>query len=189
MFDHNPINRWLGQTVLRKVLVLTFPCSVFSLGSFSAGWAATPMAGPDGAKVYEQRCASCHNGKVSRAPQMPALRQRTPEAILDALETGVMKFTGLGMPDAERKAVSEFVAGKPLGGEAQLKETATNFCPQAPGEFAPPDNGPRWNGWGASLANARFQPAEQAGLRAEQVPNLKLKWAFGFPPSTVASQP
>ncbi len=189
MFDNNPISRWCGKTLLGKFLLLALPFSVFLLVPFSFGWAATPMAGPDGAKVYEQRCASCHNGKVSRAPQMPALRQRTPESILDALETGVMKFIGLGMPDAERKAVAEFVAGKPLGGEAQLKETATNFCPQAPGEFAPLDNSPRWNGWGASLANARFQPAEQAGLSAEQVPNLKLKWAFGFPPSTVASQP
>src|SRR5262249_8872113 len=158
--------------------------SVLMLGSFSSGRAATPVAGPDGARVYEQRCASCHNGNVSRAPQLPALRQRTPEAILDALEPGVMKFTGLGMPGSGANAAAEFVAGKALGGEAQLQETATNFCPQAPGEFAPPENGPQWNGWGASLANARFQPAAQAGLSAEQVPNLKLKWAFGFPPST-----
>src|SRR4051794_18341063 len=102
MFDNNPISRWCGKTLLGKSLALALPFSVFVLGPFSSGRAATPLAGPDGAKVYEQRCASCHNGKVSRAPQMPALRQRTPEAILDALETGVMKFLGLGMPDAER---------------------------------------------------------------------------------------
>jgi polyvinyl alcohol dehydrogenase (cytochrome) len=189
MIDNNPIGRRWGKTSLSTSLALALPFSVFVLGLFSSRWAAMPVAGPDGAKVYEQRCASCHNGTVSRAPQMPALRQRTPEAILDALETGVMKFLGLGMPDAERKAVAEFVSGNPLGGEAQLKQPATNFCPQAPGEFAPTDDGPRWNGWGANLANARFQPAEQAGLSAEQVPNLKLKWAFGFPPSTIASQP
>jgi polyvinyl alcohol dehydrogenase (cytochrome) len=152
-------------------------------------WAAAPAVVTDGAKVYEQKCARCHNGQVARAPKLEFLKLRTPEAIVDSLETGVMKFTGLGMPDAERKAVAEFIVGKPIGGEAQLKDTASNLCPQAPGEFAPSDGGPQWNGWGASLANARFQSVEYAGLSAEQVPNLKLKWAFGFLPNSVASQP
>src|SRR5260370_3251109 len=40
---------------------------------------------------------------------------------------------------------------------------------------------PSWNGWGAGMANARFQEAAAAQLDAEQVPKLKLKWAFGFP--------
>lgn len=47
--------------------------------------------------------------------------------------------------------------------------------------FADPAASPHWNGWSTSLANTRFQPAEQAGLTAAQVPNLKLKWAFAFP--------
>ena len=39
-----------------------------------------------------------------------------------------------------------------------------------------------WNGWGNDpTSNARFQPAKAAGLTAAQVPQLKLKWAFGFP--------
>jgi polyvinyl alcohol dehydrogenase (cytochrome) len=38
-----------------------------------------------------------------------------------------------------------------------------------------------WNGWGVDLANTRFQPANIAGLRAGDVPNLVLKWAFGLP--------
>ncbi len=40
---------------------------------------------------------------------------------------------------------------------------------------------PLWNGWGNDVSNARFQPAKAAGISPEQVPNLKLKWAFGFP--------
>src|ERR1700686_2240590 len=42
-------------------------------------------------------------------------------------------------------------------------------------------SGPAWNGWGADASNSRFQSAQAAGLTAEQVPRLKLKWAFGFP--------
>src|SRR5947207_2589928 len=37
------------------------------------------------------------------------------------------------------------------------------------------DAGPSWNGWGAGPANTRFQAADQAGITAAQVPNLKLK--------------
>ena len=43
------------------------------------------------------------------------------------------------------------------------------------------DGGSSWNGWSPDVTNKRYQPAEQAGLTAAQVPNLKLKWAFGFP--------
>jgi polyvinyl alcohol dehydrogenase (cytochrome) len=37
-----------------------------------------------------------------------------------------------------------------------------------------------WNGWSPTPDNARFQPAERAGLRAAQVPRLELEWAFGY---------
>ena len=158
-------------------------------GVTSQAWAVAPMVGADGAKVYEQRCAHCHNGQVARAPKFEYLKVRSPESIVDALESGVMKFIGLAMGDPERKSVAEFIAGKPLGGEATLKDTAANLCPQAPGEFNPSDKDPQWNGWGVTLDNARFQPAEHAGLKPEQIPNLKLKWAFGFAPNSVASQP
>lgn len=40
---------------------------------------------------------------------------------------------------------------------------------------------PAWNGWGPDASNARFQPESAARIPAAQVPNLKLKWAFGFP--------
>jgi polyvinyl alcohol dehydrogenase (cytochrome) len=53
-----------------------------------------------------------------------------------------------------------------------------------------PASGAQWNGWGAGVTNTRFQPLERGGLTAAQVPNLKLKWAFGFPGVTSArSQP
>ena len=44
-----------------------------------------------------------------------------------------------------------------------------------------PAAGSSWNGWGAGVANARYQPADRGGLTAADVPRLKLKWAFGFP--------
>jgi polyvinyl alcohol dehydrogenase (cytochrome) len=55
---------------------------------------------------------------------------------------------------------------------------------QCPG---PPANsgGASWNGW-ADAANTRFQNAKAAGLNSETTPELKLKWAFGFPGVTTA---
>ena len=37
-----------------------------------------------------------------------------------------------------------------------------------------------WSGWGGA-GNARFQSAAAAGLKAADVPKLKVKWAFGLP--------
>src|SRR5215471_1317207 len=45
-------------------------------------------------------------------------------------------------------------------------------------------SGPVWNGWGAALSNTRFQ-SERI-----QPPQLKLRWAFGFPGAkAVSGQP
>ena len=37
-----------------------------------------------------------------------------------------------------------------------------------------------WNGWSPGAGNARFQTQAAAGVRADQVPNLRLRWSFGF---------
>jgi polyvinyl alcohol dehydrogenase (cytochrome) len=75
----------------------------------------------------------------------------------------------------ERIAVAEF-----LGTDAPESATpATAFCSNRTVTFAP---SPRatWNGWSPTPDNARYQTAERAALRAEQVPRLELKWAFGY---------
>ena len=50
-------------------------------------------------------------------------------------------------------------------------------CSGNPKPFAP--GAGDWNGWGAESGNSRYQP--RPGLAAEDVPRLKLKWAFGLP--------
>ena len=58
-------------------------------------------------------------------------------------------------------------------------QTAANQCAVNPGlsDSAP---GAAWNGWGADISNSRFQTAQAAQIPADQVPRLKLKWAFGL---------
>ncbi len=59
--------------------------------------------------------------------------------------------------------------------------TAQNHSPtRCAGDPPPLSTGAGdWNGWGVDTINSRFQP--QPGIAAEDVPKLKLKWAFGFP--------
>jgi polyvinyl alcohol dehydrogenase (cytochrome) len=63
---------------------------------------------------------------------------------------------------------------------AQTASTDISKCAQNSVGFPQRLDGPRWNGWGADLGNSRFQSAAMAGLTRDQVPLLRLKWAFGF---------
>ncbi len=142
------------------------------------GFAAWSADEPTGKQVYETSCAVCHDGGVPRAPVLSLMKRMSPESVLHSLDNGQMRFVGLVRPVAERKAVAEYVTGKRFGEE---EEWALQGLCESRGEFTDhPLDGPHWNGWGVDQNNTRFQSAEMAGLTAEQVPKLKLKWAFGF---------
>jgi polyvinyl alcohol dehydrogenase (cytochrome) len=67
---------------------------------------------------------------------------------------------------------------------------AQAFCSTKDSVFDKPFAGSYWNGWGVDLNNRRSQPGNMAGLPADQVGRLKLKWAFGVPAVTdVLAQP
>jgi polyvinyl alcohol dehydrogenase (cytochrome) len=59
----------------------------------------------------------------------------------------------------------------------------TNPCPAA-APIRGLSAAANWDGWSPDHSNARFQITAAAGLTAEQIPALKLKWAFGFPAGT-----
>lgn len=133
----------------------------------------------DGGAVYLKYCAQCHDKGVGRAAQLLALSLLTPERVLAALTTGKMAEQGKALTPVEARAVAMFVTGgKAFGSDEAPKQ---GFCTEPAPAFDKPFSGPYWNGWGVDTANRRMQPAAMAGLRADQVPQLKLKWAFGFP--------
>ena len=143
----------------------------------------------DGAALFDKHCAACHGGAgVERAPSQDALRQRSPESILTALVSGVMTAQGAQLTEREQRAVAEYVSGRSFSGSATI-EPAAGRCVSSP-QLADPMQGPRWNGWGITATNTRFQPASHAGLTADRVPKLRLRWAFGFPgESSARAQP
>jgi polyvinyl alcohol dehydrogenase (cytochrome) len=137
---------------------------------------------PDGEAIYKQTCAACHDSGTSRAPSREALEQRSPEAVLDALNN-IMRIPGSRLNGPERRAVAEFATGKKLGGD--VRGISAGRCASQPA-FRNPASAPSWNGWSPDAANTAFQPAKAAGLSEADLPRLKLKWAFGFPDSNSA---
>ncbi len=154
------------------------------LGAISALGAMSDLmlaADPDGAALYKQHCAACHEvSGQTRAPGPAALRQMSPENIVRALDSGVMKEQGASLTAAERRTVAEFLTAKTIGSEPSRANIGLCADPNAPLSATGPD----WNGWGSDVANTRYQP--KPGLTAADVPKLKLKWAFAFPNTFVA---
>ena len=151
-----------------------------SLALFVLALAAS-AAEPDGAALYKQRCASCHDGAPQpRMPTRQELTARTPESIYQAMFEGSMRQQSAGLTAEEARAVARYVAGKEFG---KLPAAASGQCSGAPGPLRLSDSD--WNGWGYDLSNTRYQP--NPGLTATDAPRLKLKWAFGFAGDTVRS--
>ena len=135
-----------------------------------------------GAVLFEAHCASCHGnpGSITPAPEILALWKMNSEAIYAAM--GKAPHTSLtGISDSDLREVA-FYMGRRRVDVAKIAD-AKLMPNQCPGNSPIGDLSakPFWNGWGNGVTNARFQSAKEAGLTAAQVPNLKLKWAFGFP--------
>jgi polyvinyl alcohol dehydrogenase (cytochrome) len=159
-----------GIAALIVVLTLAIPARVVAEGA-QLGEAA-----------YNRHCAHCHNGEMPRMPSREALRALSPEHIETALSSFTMRRQGAALKPAERRAVAEYLSGRPAGSyRAPLEMIPRNaYCSPA-AEPRDPLAGPAWNGWSADHENTRFQPAAAAGMTAHDVPRLKLKWAFGLP--------
>ena len=129
----------------------------------------------DGAAIFENKCANCHRADSgSKAPLPDGLRQMSRESILAALESGKMKWEGRWLSKAQRAAVADYLGSAALSAAVKMGGACRS-------DVDPPANAPIWNGWGVDSHNTRFQSAQAAALTVEQIRNLKLKWAFGFP--------
>jgi polyvinyl alcohol dehydrogenase (cytochrome) len=160
-------------------------CVAVAIALLSASEVRAQM--PDGAGVFKESCATCHDGAAgSRAPTPEQLKDRTPEQIIDALTGGAMRYQGLSMSGAERRAVAEFLTGKTVGASRTPVDPNAGRCVNpAPMVWTPADPAV-WNGWGPTVANTHFQTTKAAGLTVDQLPKLTLRWAFGFAEATSA---
>ena len=169
---------------MRKLLfAATFGALAATLFAQTPPTATAAQGGTElGFRTFQSKCMTCHgNPNVDRAPSPAAIREMTPERIYTALTTGIMKTQGQDLSDDQKRTLALFMSGRPMG-SIQMGDAKNmpNQCSSNP-PLADPSAGPAWNGWGVDASNSRFQPAKTAGLTSADVPNLKLKWAFGFP--------
>src|SRR5947209_19006377 len=120
---------------------------------------------------------------MPRAPDTSALQRMSAERIRMALMFGLMNAQGRDLSQAELNNVVRFLVG---AAPPPAPVAMINVCPAANPLSQTWFDEPRWNGWGVNMAQHRFQPAAMAQLKADEVPRLKLKWAFGFPGDTRA---
>ena len=180
-----------------RVVILGFACLLiggFSLLLVQAQQRGGAAQGPPrlGFRVapptYQQNCGTCHGtqGTVAdgkKAPSIGDLQEYSPERVYAILNTATGAPHAGEFSDLQKRQFAEFLSGRPMNSAAGDSKNMTNKCSSNP-TLANPATGPSWNGWSASAGNSRFQTASNAGLTAQQVPNLKLKWAFGVPNAT-----
>jgi polyvinyl alcohol dehydrogenase (cytochrome) len=153
-------------------------CALCVLISIARGAAAQ-----DGAALYADRCASCHErGAVARAPARDVIAALPPDRIVASLETGLMRVQGEALSADQKRAIARYLSTVRDGGAPPTM--SARHCE------APPDlrlSDADWRAWGVTLANERLQ--RQAGFTAADVRSLKLKWAFGFDGENAAANP
>src|ERR1700678_1655343 len=136
-----------------------------------------------GFAVFQTKCMSCHGNPTmaGRVPDPATLRPLPPEKIYEALTTGPMKTQGASLADDQKRMLAVFMSGRTFGSAQQGDaKNMPNRCEANP-PMSDPSGEAAWNGWSPDVTNSRFQTAKGAGLTADQVPHLKLKWAFGYP--------
>lgn len=154
------------------VMTLSSSCLISYSFLVNSLWAADP----DGAALYQARCAACHdNGSAeARAPKRDQIAARSPEAIVNTMFEGVMLVQASGLTLEEGRAIARFITRKEF---SSVSNVPMGKC-EAPAKkisLGPSD----WNGWSAKIDNSRYQ--DKPGLSVADIPRLKVKWAFGFP--------
>jgi mono/diheme cytochrome c family protein len=99
----------MREASMRSIVAVL--CSLLTTPAIAAGQGQSP----NGEAVYKQHCAACHEGTMPRIPSRETLKSVTPEAIETALSSFMMRRQGASLSAAERRAVAEFLSGRPAG--------------------------------------------------------------------------
>lgn len=181
---------YIGGVKLNKLFTLAGLLGL-GLANLSQIVNAQDLATPDtterllgteyGFMIFQERCTGCHgNPEVEKALPPASLREIPPQRIYEALTAGAMQVHAQGLTEQEIIRVSESVSGRMLGTAAKGEASAMpNQC-TVNTPLNDPDAGSAWNGWGGTLANTRYRNSDEAGITSAEIPNLRLKWAFGF---------
>lgn len=132
----------------------------------------------DAQSLFVNNCASCHSGNNAfTAPSVTHLSSMTPRSIVSSLEVGKMQIQGGSLSRDEKIALAEMLSG----GVFKESTTPSNMCENMGLNL----KNIKYSGWGGDEHGSGFIKNAVADLTAKVVPNLKLKWAFGFDGGTV----
>jgi len=135
-------------------------------------------------QIYQAKCAMCHDKPTGRIPPRAQIVKRSNEDIIQSLTTGSMKQWAEGFSAAQISALASYLTGKQAGSIAQPGMNQ-NMCKEPAGPISLKE--PLWNGWGRDLDNTHYQP--KPGIKPEDVPRLKVKWAWTHPGPMATGQP
>ena len=147
------------------------------LDTNSNGVAATDTASVfDPQAAFDSRCAHCHDGSVPKAPHQIKFQLMGRNAIEDAMTKGLMQVHANGLSNAEISALADHLGGT-VAASVPVKVCETDQLPAARPALA---------GWSLNERGTRFIPADIAGLSAQEVSTLEVKWVFAYPGATRA---
>src|SRR5262245_58320097 len=158
-FPSNQRKNAMRYTYLPMVLILVLSAQV--------------LFAQDGAAIYKERCASCHDAPEARVPALSAIKAMNGEAIYAALTTGAMRTQAQGLSTAQIFALLGYIAPTGAASAPSLARTCKDDSSMSLAALKSALEGPRWNGWSTSPTNSRFQDAASAGLTTSNVPALK----------------
>jgi polyvinyl alcohol dehydrogenase (cytochrome) len=169
-----------------KVLIgILFTAVFFSAITFNTNASQTQTAptSAEGAALYKEKCAACHDEAQDRVPPLFLIRRRSAEDVMQTLTSGSMKQQAKGLTGEQIRQLAIHLTGKLPG--APINNLEANKCTGAAPAIKFTAND--WNGWGRDLDNSRFQP--KPGIKPEDIPKLKVKWAFAHPGAMATGQP
>jgi polyvinyl alcohol dehydrogenase (cytochrome) len=148
-----------------------------------SGASIDPATHPGNA-LFAENCATCHSGRVPKAPAVVWLEMMAPDALLASMNDGLMSAQAAHLSATEREQIAEYLTRTALADFTP--PPAPPACVGDAAKFEGPE--PATVGWGHDTS--RFIPGDVAGLTRADAPKLKLKWAFAYPNAVRArSQP
>lgn len=128
-----------------------------------------------GEQIFKQSCATCHEQGLGKAPKREVLELLSIDKIVLALEIGRMQPQAAHLSKEEKIRVAAFLTDGAETDTRWLEDAVCKNVSKASEKAAIVSAG-----WGMGTANHRFQSAELAGINAENVGRLTLRWAFGY---------
>jgi polyvinyl alcohol dehydrogenase (cytochrome) len=165
--------------------------AVAAASVWAGGAAAQPSAPNAGEQIFQTRCKACHEPPVERAPGVADLARRPKDDIVKALTSGVMAPMAAGMTQADKEAVAGYITTARRPATTATAGRTDLEMPQIAVKGGPVGTDPKcasnppirptpgdWASMGVDDRSSRFQ--RNPGLKAADIPRLKLKWAFSM---------